>query len=279
MTRWDGAPRRPAARIGPGGWLRVALRGSAMGTVVFGGLVLLLALRVLERPLFGARRPATPWITVGVCRAALAILGLRRAVHGRPLAHPGAMMANHASWLDVFVLNAAAPIYFVAKAEVAGWPGVGWLARATGTVFVLRRRGEAARQRDALGARLAAGHVLCVFPEGTSTDGRRVLAFKTTLFAPLLEAGAREPLAVQGVTVAYHPPPGAPAAFYGWWGDAGFGASLLEMLAAPCHGAVGVRYHPPQQVREAADRKALARAVEAEVRAGFAAEGISAPAP
>ncbi len=62
------------------------------------------------------------------------------------MAVPGALVANHSSWLDIFVLNAAEPVYFVSKAEVAGWPGIGWLARATGTLFIRRDPREAAVQ-------------------------------------------------------------------------------------------------------------------------------------
>lgn len=270
MTTWDGAPAPPAARIGVAGWILAAARGGPIGAVVFGGLALLLAVRAVERPLHGLHRPWTPWITVAVCRAALALLGLRRDVTGAPDA--GAVVANHVSWLDIFVLNAGGPTYFVAKSEVASWPGIGWLARATGTVFVVRAPREAAAQRAVLQARLAAGHRLCFFPEGTSTDGRRVLPFKTTLFAAFLSDG---PVArtIQGASLAYHAPPGAPAAFYGWWGAMGFAESLARTLAVPRHGRVAVTYGPPR--RAGSDRKALARALEADVRSALAAEGIA----
>jgi 1-acyl-sn-glycerol-3-phosphate acyltransferase len=138
---WRSAAPPPAVpRPGAAEWARILLRGGAIGAVTFGGLLLLLALRLIERPLFGLRRPVTPWITVGVCRVTLWLLGLRVTATGRPLRGPGALVANHASWLDIHVLNAAAPLCFVSKAEVAGWPGIGWLARATGTVFVARDR-------------------------------------------------------------------------------------------------------------------------------------------
>ena len=61
---------------------------------------------------------------------------------------PGAIVANHSSWLDIFALNAAQRVYFVAKSEVAGWPGIGWLARATGTVFIARKGTEAKKQQE-----------------------------------------------------------------------------------------------------------------------------------
>ena len=273
--RWVGAPLPPLPDRTVRDWLRIMRRGIPATAVVFGGLAVLLIVRLIERPLFGLRRPVTPWITVGVCRAALRLIGLRRRRVGGPaLRSVGAWMANHASWIDIFALNAEAPIYFVAKAEVAGWAGIGWLARATGTVFVVRDPREAARQRDLLHARLRAGHVLCVFPEGTSTDGRRVLAFKPTLFAAFFGPGLPVDLAVQPVTVAYHAPGGARPDIYGWWGDRGFGEHLLAVLAQPRRGLVELRHHAPLPVAEAADRKALARAAEAAVRRGLTASGI-----
>ncbi len=246
-----------------------------MGLLVFGGLAVLLAVRLLERPIFGLRRPITPWITQSVCLGALRLMGLRRVVTGRPMrGGTGAVVANHGSWLDIFALNAGKRIYFVSKSEVAAWPGIGWLARATGTVFIRRDRKEAASHKAIFDARLRAGHRLLFFPEGTSTDTRRVLPFKSTLFAAFYSEGLPG-MKVQPVTLAYHAPPGASEAFYGWWGGDDFGAHLLAMLAAPRHGRVEVIYHPPLDVAEFSDRKALARAAEQAVRSGLDAAGIA----
>jgi 1-acyl-sn-glycerol-3-phosphate acyltransferase len=270
---WRGAPALPPPRPGTAGWLRALLRGAALGAVTFGCLGLLLALRLVERPLCGTARPVTPHITRFVCRTAFAILGIRRRVVGQPLRGGGAMVANHASWLDIFALNASALVYFVAKAEVARWPAIGWLARATGTLFIARDPGQAAAQTRLFEARLAAGHLLVFFPEGTSSDGLRVLPFKTTLFAAFLAPGLREGLRLQPVSLCYDAPAGEAPAFYGFWGDMPFAESLLRVLAAPRQGSVTVVFHPPLAVAGFADRKALAAAAEAAVRAGFAAAG------
>jgi 1-acyl-sn-glycerol-3-phosphate acyltransferase len=110
---------------------------------------------------------------------------------GHSDAGTGAYVANHSSWLDILVLNASKRMYFVAKAEVAGWGGIGWLARGTGTVFVRRDRAEAAKQANLFEARLKAGHRLMFFPEGTSTDGRqRAAVSRPTLFAAFFDDGA-----------------------------------------------------------------------------------------
>lgn len=265
MTDWV-TQRLPPWRPGPAGWLLVILRGAVIGAVTYGGLVLLLLMRLVERPLCGLNRPVTPWITQGVCRAALMLMGLRLVRHGTPMVQRGAVVANHASWLDIFVLNACDRVYFVSKAEVAGWPGIGWLARATGTVFIARKGTEARAQAAMFEARLKAGHRLLFFPEGTSTDSIRMVPFKSTLFAAFHADGLRDALHVQPVTVVYHAPAGQDARFYGWWGDMDFGSHLAQVLGQGRQGRVEVTYHPPVAVAAFPDRKALAAHCERVIR-------------
>ena len=239
--------------------------------LVFGGLVVLLAVRLVERPVHGLARPWTPWITQTVCRGAFLCLGMGYRVTGTPPRGRVAVVANHSSWLDIFALNARKRVYFVSKSEVAGWPGIGWLARATGTVFISRVARDARAQTEVFRVRLGAGHRLLFFPEGTSTDGRRVLPFKPTLFAAFFDESLRDTLQVQPVTVVYTAPEGADPRFYGWWGDMGFAQHLLKVLAVRRPGRVAVIYHPPVAVRGFADRKALAHHCETEVRGGLRA--------
>jgi len=253
------------------GWVRVVLRGSALFVVIFGCLLILLLVRLVERPLFGQRRPVTPFITQFVCRSVFVILGMGYRVRGALMRGRGAVVCNHSSWLDIFALNARKRIYFVSKSEVAGWPGVGWLARATGTVFINRDAREAIAQKRLFEGRLAAGHKLLFFPEGTSTDGLRVLPFKSTLFAAFFAESLRDRLRVQPVTLVYHAPPGKEARFYGWWGDMDLGPHLLKILAVRKQGSVEVVYHPIVRVRDFADRKALAKHCELAVRSGLEA--------
>ena len=257
---------RPAA-AGPAGlgWLRLVLRGALVGGLTYGGLALLLLLRCVERPLFGLNRPWTPHLTRAVCRLSLALMGLGLTTRGTPMVQRGAMVANHASWLDIFVLNACAPMYFVAKSEVSGWAGIGWLARATGTVFIARKGTEAKRQQQLFEDRLRAGHRLTFFPEGTSTDGLRVLPFKSTLFAAFFTHGLADVLHVQPVTVIYHAPAGADPRFYGWWADMTFAGHLAAVLAARRQGRAEVIFHAPVPVSAFAGRKELAAYCEAQV--------------
>lgn len=252
-------------------WLRVVRRALPLVVLVFGGLLVLLLIRLFERPVCGLRRPVTPFVTQFVCRGAFVILGMGYHVSGVPMRGPGAVVANHASWLDIFALNARKRIYFVSKSEVAAWPGIGWLARATGTVFVRRDRRETVNQITLFRDRLHAGHKLLFFPEGTSTDGLQVLPFKPTLFAAFLDPALREGMRIQPVTLRYRAPVGVDPRCYGWWGDMAFGPHLLATLAMRRQGAVEVIYHPPVRARDFPDRKTLARALESTVRAGLTA--------
>ncbi|NEX48326.1 lysophospholipid acyltransferase family protein [Pseudotabrizicola algicola] len=253
---WRSDRPLPMAITGAG-WLRLVWRGLVMGGVTYGGLVLLLLVRCVERPLFGAARPWTPHITRRVCRLSLAIMGLGLSVRGTPMTQQGAMVANHASWLDIFVLNACAPMYFVAKSEVSGWAGIGWLARATGTVFITRKGTEAKRQQTVFEDRLRAGHRLMFFPEGTSTDSLRVLPFKSTLFAAFFAPGLQEGLHIQPVTVIYRAPEGTDPRFYGWWGDMDFASHFGLVLSARRQGQAEVIFHAPVPVQAFDGRKDL----------------------
>ena len=271
MSPWTGEGPLPAPkRVGPLGWARVVLRGLPILVILLAGLALTLLLRLVERPLFAPARPLSPWITIAVCRATLWLMGLRLRVEGRQMRAKGAVVANHTSWLDIFVLNAKKRVYFVAKAEVAGWPGVNWLAKATGTVFVRRDRREAGAQIEIFRRRLRAGHKLLFFPEGTSTDGRRVLPFKTTLFAAFFDGELHETMLIQPVSVIYRAPPGEDPRFFGWWGEMDLGSSLVKALAQAPQGRVDMVYHPALRVADYPDRKALARALEEAVRAPIA---------
>lgn len=104
---------------------------------------------------------------------------------------PGALLvANHISWADIFVINAALPAAFVSKEEVRRWPVIGWLAAKNDTVFLRRgSRGHAKIINEQVAAILGAGKHVAVFPEGTTTDGRALLHFHGALLQPALAAG------------------------------------------------------------------------------------------
>lgn len=102
---------------------------------------------------------------------------------------PALWVSNHISWLDIHVINAASPVTFVAKAEVASWPIFGFLARAIDTIFIQRQRiTDLRRVLNEMTKRLSQGRAVCIFPEGTSSDGRQVLPFKSNLFQAAVNA-------------------------------------------------------------------------------------------
>lgn len=137
--------------------------------------------------------------------ALLSVLAIRLHVHddraAGPQAGPGSkimLVANHISWLDIFAINAVSPARFVAKSEVARWPLVGWLSTRAGTLYVHRaRRHDTARINREVGAALQAGELVAVFPEGTTTDGTRILKFHSSLLEPAVaEQAAIRPIAL-----------------------------------------------------------------------------------
>lgn len=266
---WEGAPQPKSPKLGLMDYVRFCRRCIGLVSVLGVGFVLLLLLRIPESLIWGLKRPVTPYITRWVCQVCCVLMGLRRDVIGTPMQTPGAYVANHVSWVDILALNASKRLYFVAKSEVRGWSGIGWLARGTGTVFIRRNRAEAATQAKLFEDRLIAGHQLLFFPEGTSTDGTLVLPFKTTLFAAFFADRLRDRLSVQPITLRYTAPKGAMPTHYGWWGEMDFGPSLMYVLAAPGRGRVEMMYHEPLKVSEAGSRKTLALAAEVAVRGGL----------
>ncbi|MBK4215068.1 1-acyl-sn-glycerol-3-phosphate acyltransferase [Paracoccus caeni] len=266
---WRGAEppemRRPQ---GVAGWWRVIRRGVPAVLVLLIGVLLILPMRGIERLFHGPRRPWTgPHVQI-VCRLALLCMGIGWRREGVPMSGAGAVVANHSSWLDILTMNAAMPVFFVSKAEVRTWPGINILTRVTDTHFVVRDPKLARAQAEEFAARVRAGHRLLFFPEGTSTDGRRVLPFKPTLFQGFLDPALPKGLVVQPLTASYQAPEGEDPRFYGWWADMDLGPHLLTVLSVKHPGRVVIRLHAPIMV-EGQTRKTLAAQCEAAVRAGL----------
>jgi 1-acyl-sn-glycerol-3-phosphate acyltransferase len=145
----------------------------------------------------------------------LALLAVKLHVHGHAhRARPLMLVANHVSWLDIFLINAVVAVRFVAKAEIRSWPLFGWLSERVGSLFIERaRRHDTARVNALVSEALTEGDVFAVFPEGMTTDGSEVLKFHASLLAPALATQAAiQPVAIRYeredgtlcVSVAYH---------------------------------------------------------------------------
>ncbi len=271
---WSGTEPPLIPPFGTVDRLRMIVRGALAGVLTAGlfGVYLVLQLldRFVERLTLAPRRESAPGVVRLWARAALPLLGLRRSVAGAPMPGRGVFVANHASWIDIVALQSAARVSFIAKAEVADWPGVGLIGRRIGTLFIERRATRAREQSDALAERLGAGERLCLFAEGTSSDGRRVLPFKSTLFGPLIDPARGAGFAVQPVTIAYDACAPLSETFYAWWGDMDFASHLRAVLALSGRGRVRIIFHAPLDPGGFADRKALAAACEDAVRRGHA---------
>ncbi len=205
-------------------------------------------------------------------RAVTRWLDIRMNIIGEPVTNRACLIAaNHVSWIDITVLSALTPLSFIAKKEVNSWPGFGTLARLQRTVFIDRdRRQSTGSSRDEMQERLKASETLVLFAEGTSSDGTRVLPFKSAYFA----AAESADVVVQPVTLAYRGHWGAPMTRrrrpnFAWYGDMDMGPHLWQALAlGPIE--VDVICHKPLTLAEAGNRKALARQAEEAVRRGLA---------
>lgn len=250
-------------------WLRIAI-----------GAIVLLAVTLLLLPfqLLGLRfnwkiRRFLPrlWHRVA-CR----VLGIRVRVHGvleakRPLL----LAANHASWKDILVLGSVADVVYIAKSEVRGWPVFGVLARLQATIFVEReQRQKTGEQVNEIAERLAAGEIVVLFPEGTTSDGNRLLEVKSSLFGAAASAVPHAPdgiVHIQPVSIAYTGLHGMAMGRYhrpiaAWPGDIELMPHLMGILRA---GAVDVDVDFGVRVdyTRTSNRKAVSRTVEARIRA------------
>ncbi len=222
----------------------------------------------------GARR-FPHWYHRQVCR----LFGVKLHIEGAVAQDKAVLLvSNHTSWLDITGLSAVAPVSFVAKKEVGRWPFVSSLARLQRTVFVDReRRSAVVDTTNEIMTRLAQGDTVVLFAEGTSSDGKRVLPFKTSLFAAakppakgVADAAAGSDVVVQTLSLVYTRLHGVPLnrwvrPLVGWFGDMEMQSHAWSLLkAGPLD--VRIRIGAPIPLEAFADRKDLARRSEAEIR-------------
>ena len=221
-------------------------------------------------------------------RILCALIGVRiREVGRRSAATPVLILSNHVSWLDICVIAALAPVVFIAKSEVAGWPVLGWLARLQRTIFIDRRaRHQTGAATREIAARLLGGDAVVLFAEGTSSDGIRVLPFRSSLVGAVHHALGNTThhthVTVQPMSLAYVGFGGVPIGRglrerVAWYGDVELVPHLLSVLAS---GAVDVTvsWGEATAYDMSADRKAIARGAEQSVRRMTAAALRAPPA-
>jgi 1-acyl-sn-glycerol-3-phosphate acyltransferase len=222
-----------------------------------------------------------------VCR----LFRLRIAVEGAPsTVRPLLVVSNHTSWIDITVISTLAPVSFIAKREVGTWPIFGTFARLQRSVFIdrTRRKGAAEANRE-IAERLAGGDALILFAEGTTSDGNRVLPFRSSLIGAARDAVAAashvERVIVQPLTIAYVSRQGLPLGragrpFVAWYGDMDLVPHLGAFLKDAPLDAVCI-WGEPIAVDATMDRKEVTRRIEAEVRDTYrrAVTGRSPGAP
>lgn len=242
-------------------WLGSPLRGAfrllcyLLLTLVLVPIYLVfLALRV---------RPVVNGMPIYYHRLVCLILGIKVRVHGkRSDVTPTLFVCNHVSYLDIEVMGSLVPGSFVAKAEVATWPFFRTLAKAQRTIFVERTSSKASASRDEMLKRLDTGDNLMLFPEGTSSDGTRVLPFRSALFGVAQLRRGDKPIVVQPVAIAYTRLDGIPLGRYwrplfAWFGDLDLVPHLWQMVCLGETEAM-VTFFPPTDIDQIGDRKKLA---------------------
>jgi 1-acyl-sn-glycerol-3-phosphate acyltransferase len=219
------------------------------------------ALRVWLPGRAGAIRARTEWCRRWGRRFA-ACLRLDVAVQGSPPVD-GFLVSNHLSYLDIVAYATTRPLVFVSKAEVRSWPGIGWLTRCAGTLFLKREaKADVVRVAQQFAPLIQAGEVVALFPEGTSSGGETVLPFKPSLFAPATEHG----WAVTPSAIRYELEDGEVSREVAYWADMTFGPHFLNLLSKRRIRAT-IRFGDP--IRGESDRKALAKEAEARVRGNY----------
>jgi 1-acyl-sn-glycerol-3-phosphate acyltransferase len=229
---------------------------------------------VLQCVLVLLRLPQRRTLPMVVHRVCIKIIGAKIIVRGKPVRGGGVIFAaNHNGYADISVIGGLLQASFVAKAEVASWPIFGWCAKLSGCVFVDRRARFAMKQAQELKERLKAGDSIIMFPEGTSTDGSRVLRFRSSLFsAAEIEMGGA-PVTVQPVSIAYTRLDGIPVGrhlrpFLAWYGDMDMAGHLWQLCGIG-RVTAEVTFHDPVTIADFPSRKALASYCEAVVRSGL----------
>jgi 1-acyl-sn-glycerol-3-phosphate acyltransferase len=252
--------------------LRAALRLPILGLVILGGFPLVLLGRLLLLAAPRARARFTAGFFRCWARLVLGFLRVRVETSGRAPRPPFLLVANHLSYLDIPVLASCLPCVFVSKAEVRGWPLLGPICTALGTLYIDRKqRREIPRVMAEIDAALDRGLGVVFFPEGTSSRGETVAPFKPSL----LELPVRLGRPVHHATLGYRTPPGEPPAHETvcYWGNVPFARHALGILGL--RSVLATVHLDPEPIREA-DRKLLAERLRAAVLASF--EPVAPPA-
>jgi 1-acyl-sn-glycerol-3-phosphate acyltransferase len=220
----DTAPVAGRSRLGFAGCARSVLRSLAFGAALAGAAIVYPFITCGARA--DARRRRRAWWLHCLCRVLTRVVGLRLRARGAA-ARSGLIVSSHLSYLDIVAYSALMPCVFVAKQEVRDWPVFGCFARLAGTVFVDRQRRTAvAGAGSEIADALRAGMPVVLFAEGTSSDGRQVLPFRSSL----LEPAARSRELLTPAAISYDLADGSPAGEVCYWGEMTLLPHLLHLF-------------------------------------------------
>lgn len=230
-----------------------AIRWTRLGIHIATGL--LVAGVIFPRVKNAKRALITQWWSLKTLR----ILNIVLSIHGvRPDTRARDMIiaANHISWLDIYVINAAHPARFVAKAEIRDWPIIGWLCEKAGTIFIRRtHRHDTARTNTEIHDVLRSGATIGLFPEGTTTAGDRLLKFHSSLFEPAVVNQAT----LAPVALRYHTSDGDRCVAVAYIDDLSF-AESLQLIVSQKSMIAEITFAPPIPAGSASRRELALRA-------------------
>jgi len=198
------------------------------------------------------------------CRRTLNIFRTNLRVDGEPPVR-GFVVCNHLSYMDILVISTLAPVMFVAKREVKSWPVFGWFAQLAGTLFVHREsRTQVGQVADDIDLALGRGAIVVLFPEGTSSDGKTVLPFKSSLLEPVARNGHQ----VTSALITYELADGDVGEEVCYWKDMTLVPHLVNLMSKD---SLQARIQFAPSTTRTQDRKELARRLHAEVASMLAA--------
>ena len=195
----------------------------------------------------------------------LRLFGLKLKVTGKQSNNAAIFVSNHISWTDILVIQSVLDIIFVAKSDVKKMPGLGFLASIANTVFIDRNPQKISEDSLILRKKIESGKLICFFPEGTSTDGIRVLKFKPGFFQLLFDNiynKNKHIKKVQPLSIYYKVyNKNLSKDFYGWWGSMGIIPHITKILCLSS-GSVELKFHDPLNSEEFNNRKEIALIAE-----------------
>ena len=201
--------------------------------------------------------------------ASLRLFGLRLRVHGKQDFDAGILVCNHVSWLEILAIQSVSDVVFVAKSEVKTWPGLGFLAKLADTLFVERKPQKIEMHSREAEEIISMGETLCFFPEGTSSDGLRVLKFRSGFFQMAYNSKPENltfGTNIQPLSLFYLPNGTRKSKdFYGWWGSMSLFTHIVKVLCLSS-GSIQLKFHTPIGSKDYPTRKQLATAAEAVIR-------------